>query len=265
MRVYPRVCGETASGWSIRAVHVGLSPRVRGNHVGQGGLADAGGSIPACAGKPKCTASCATMERVYPRVCGETESLSRVSIPASGLSPRVRGNQWHIPCHQIEPGSIPACAGKPQGTRGTRRFLRVYPRVCGETEGPNTSIQPPTGLSPRVRGNRVILRGPEPGDGSIPACAGKPLPFAFTYILVRVYPRVCGETAGARGSSRTGKGLSPRVRGNLRKSSRGLRCPRSIPACAGKPSPRTSRKAGRRVYPRVCGETFANGHLEAIR
>ena len=74
---------------------------------------------------------------------------------------------------------------------------------------------------------------------SIPACAGEPL---------RVFSI---------------RGLSPRVRGNLRViveqvrpgSIRGAGEP-SIPACAGEPRTRSTRGPGRRVYPRVCGGTI---------
>ena len=52
LRVYPRVCGETCSPVSQVLLLEGLSPRVRGNHLVQVYLVAAGGSIPACAGKP---------------------------------------------------------------------------------------------------------------------------------------------------------------------------------------------------------------------
>ena len=51
------------------------------------------------------------------------------------------------------------------------------------------------------------------------------------------------------------KGLSPRVRGNLRG---GLGQPHSrgsIPACAGEPWAGSPANIGREVYPRVCGGT----------
>ena len=51
-RVYPRVCGGTGNpGGRYRAV-IGLSPRVRGNHMARRGKGTLRRSIPACAGEP---------------------------------------------------------------------------------------------------------------------------------------------------------------------------------------------------------------------
>ena len=49
-------------------------------------------------------------------------------------------------------------------------------------------------------------------------------------------------------------GPSPRVRGSHQTVPAAHVAPRSIPACAGKPSTRGFRRALRRVHPRVCGE-----------
>ena len=71
-RVYPRVCGGTASGRRRHHRLKGLSPRVRGNlyHAGQAGAIR--GSIPACAGEPAAARSPLVAPAVYPRVCGGT-------------------------------------------------------------------------------------------------------------------------------------------------------------------------------------------------
>ena len=54
-------------------------------------------------------------------------------------------------------------------------------------------------------------------------------------------------------------GLSPRVRGNLRRSHLAYRLHRSIPACAGEPSEQEARGSRRTVNPRVCGGTVGTG------
>ena len=114
----------------------------------------------------------------------------------------------------------------------------VYPRVCGGTIiGPKRS-RSQSGLSPRVRGNRVSIRSFTSLIGSIPACAGEPPPPPAGRHALSVYPRVCGGTPGATmteyaypsvyprvcggtKSSTSGSGvimgLSPRVRGNRRR------------------------------------------------
>ena len=50
-------------------------------------------------------------------------------------------------------GSIPACAGEPEGEQGYIDQAAVYPRVCGGTYDPDTGHDDIHGLSPRVRGN----------------------------------------------------------------------------------------------------------------
>ena len=98
--------------------------------------------------------------------------MSRPSIVASGLSPRVRGNHALIDGCRVLDGSIPARAGEPP--------RRPRPK--------STSI----GLSPRVRGSHVVGKGDDLGGGSIPACAGEPDETPRLHNGTRVYPRVCG-------------------------------------------------------------------------
>ena len=111
------------------------------------------------------------------------------------------------------------------------------------------------GLSPRVRGNPWKVRWLWLGSWSIPACAGEPPARASAPHTMRVYPRVCGGTDELGPGHREGEGLSPRVRGNLRRSPAGRSPHRSIPACAGEPSSSVSAACMISVYPRVCGGT----------
>ena len=53
---------------------------------------------------------------------------------------------------------------------------------------------------------------------------------------MRVYPRVCGGTAGRVTAADIENGLSPRVRGNLLAAHQNLITVGSIPACAGEPA-----------------------------
>ena len=94
------------------------------------------------------------------------------------------------------------------------------------------------------------------GSRSIPAYAGEPHPRGLRTAALQVYPRVCGGTATNTPSSRTGWGLSPRMRGNPspRASASGL--PWSIPAYAGEPLLPLIVAGVIAVYPRVCGGTF---------
>ena len=173
-RVYPRVCGGTPLGHGPAARAAGLSPRVRGNLRIVARTARCAGSIPACAGEPRRGPRSAARPRVYPRVCGGTTGPITQGLQSRGLSPRVRGN----PPRDRDGGgrgrSIPACAGEPEERDVKEIYTWVYPRVCGGTSSraaPNGGM---TGLSPRVRGNRIGPHERLALAGSIPACAGEP-------------------------------------------------------------------------------------------
>jgi len=109
------------------------------------------------------------------------------------------------------------------------------------------------GLSPRVRGSLVHDVRQHPPDGSIPACAGEPMPGRQRQRQDRVYPRVCGGAARREGRRQSAEGLSPRVRGSLGFVPLERHRDGSIPACAGEPSPRIFFCVTYWVYPRVCG------------
>ena len=91
-KVYPRVCGGTMNEHLHRTGAWGLSPRVRGNLPGGPAEPLHEGSIPACAGEPCRGPARWSVPRVYPRVCGGTNSTGERLAVNRGLSPRVRGN-----------------------------------------------------------------------------------------------------------------------------------------------------------------------------
>ena len=127
--------------------------------------------------------------------------------------------------------------------------------MCGGTPStPAPSARPP-GLSPRVRGNRLVRRLRSAGRGSIPACAGEPQHRLRRPLLEGVYPRVCGGTGGPLHNWRPRRGLSPRVRGNLDDRDKAANIVGSIPACAGEPTSMLIGCNAAPVYPRVCGGT----------
>ena len=92
-----------------------------------------------------------------------------------GLSPRVRGNQSDAPLHRRGLRSTPACAGEPSLSLRDNGLTAVYPRVCGGTAWRLSLTTCLRGLSPRVRGNRLLHRLNSPIHRSIPACAGEPV------------------------------------------------------------------------------------------
>ena len=251
------MCGGTEIGINSPVPYCGLSPRVRGNLCVTGNVALVARSIPACAGEPCTIRSSCRVVMVYPRVCGGTVGDATGYLVESGLSPRVRGNRRVQRWRSAPEGSIPACAGEPRNRAAAPPMSRVYPRVCGGTGKRHQMSLTFTGLSPRVRGNRLQSKRTHTLRGSIPACAGEPQHRRRNRHHCRVYPRVCGGTTAWSFSRLMSRGLSPRVRGNrdLLHDPQGYR--RSIPACAGEPPVPSGEPDGPRVYPRVCGGTPA--------
>ena len=70
--VYPRGCGGTRTCARSVSLPLGLSPRVRGNHLERPRQDQPHGSIPAGAGEPGWLPSATRFMRVYPRGCGGT-------------------------------------------------------------------------------------------------------------------------------------------------------------------------------------------------
>ena len=189
----------------------------------------------------------------------------------------MRGNRAECVLYAVATGSIPACAGEPQGSGRYEEVYPVYPRVCGGTNDRTGRCHLVRGLSPRVRGNPDGHLIEPVYARSIPACAGEPTHPGVVRLGVRVYPRVCGGPAHAASShplilvyprvcGGTGlgmpcllgrPGLSPRVRGNRVSIRPANPPPRSIPACAREPMPENPQNPQVRVYPRVCGGTYS--------
>ena len=217
VRPSTRLRGGTEVGPEVKQVAIGLSPRLRGNHLDICLEKRREGSIPAPAGEPPGPPGRPASTRVYPRACGgTTERGGRMTIP-KGLSPRLRGNPDGRPARAGNGGSIPAPAGEPPCCCRPHRRNWVYPRACGGTRPMWRWRKLDTGLSPRLRGNQPDPQVEPNSGGSIPAPAGEPAQPRHRPRPVSVYPRACGGTPCR----------PPRVR----------RIPRSIPAPAGEPSP----------------------------
>ena len=131
--VYPRVYGGTGPIEVNQALSLGLSPRVRGNHVEPGREVRVLGSIPACTGEPPSSRRAAAATAVYPRVYGGTEAGRALAQEQAGLSPRVRGNLPGCGRNTLTGGSIPACTGEPLRMPSRTGMAAVYPRVYGGT------------------------------------------------------------------------------------------------------------------------------------
>ena len=172
-RAHPRVCGENRRELNVPTAPVGSSPRVRGKRRKYRRWGSLCGLIPACAGKTRPRLSPADRRAAHPRVCGENSVHSQPLVSAGGSSPRVRGKPLLWITLWKTPGLIPACAGKTPLHRRGCRGRRAHPRVCGENENVFPAGFLFVGSSPRVRGKLTGFYDIQPGDGLIPACAGK--------------------------------------------------------------------------------------------
>ena len=130
--VHPRERGEARRRRCGRSAWTGPSPRARGSPGLPDAAGDAGGSIPASAGKPP---NCGARVRrcgVHPRERGEAHHDSSMRRFITGPSPRARGSlkaSWKSP---RQSGSIPASAGKPISRAGSGHIRWVHPRERGE-------------------------------------------------------------------------------------------------------------------------------------
>ena len=212
----------------------GLSPRGRGNlelHIQCQPVTSRVGSIPAWAGEPKLHPSQIRVGSIP--ASGEPQPNSR----APRVYPRVGGGTPDGPSitHPLD-GSIPAWAGEPRKGCAYSIALNhtVYPRVGGGTPLGLRGWGIYLGLSPRGRGNPKEEQARLNAIRSIPAWAGEPRSCHSDRRSSSVYPRVGGGTRFTPEFEATGRGLSPRGRGNpiIRLVTN---TPRSIPAWAGEP------------------------------
>ena len=106
----------------------------------------------------------------------------------------MRGNLRALLRHDPADRSIPAYAGEPARRAYPAADAQVYPRVCGGTRWQVSQYMADAGLSPRMRGNQLVISTAGINLGSIPAYAGEPGIYIARARVCRVYPRVCGGT-----------------------------------------------------------------------
>ncbi len=247
--------GGTRPAEAAHCFRHGLSPRGRGNPLGESVGALVPGSIPAWAGEPGNPGQARQLAGVYPRVGGGTFGRQQKSYHNGGLSPRGRGNLSDACQPAAGRRSIPAWAGEPPPLPRPTRRTPVYPRVGGGTACVGALPASKGGLSPRGRGNHSPLLTCPVKTGSIPAWAGEPGPASAPGSAPGVYPRVGGGTIPPMTIAQAGTGLSPRGRGNPGWWVWGMSLWRSIPAWAGEPAACPCAILPPEVYPRVGGGT----------
>ena len=173
-QVYPRPRGGTTKVNPLIDANSGLSPPTRGNRPRALWLFALAGSIPAHAGEPCFSGSCAFRMAVYPRPRGGTPRRLPAAVPVAGLSPPTRGNRRGGARPRHAERSIPAHAGEPGRLGCTTAPPPVYPRPRGGTVRLEGEGVGGAGLSPPTRGNHEQNFGIVCRRGSIPAHAGEP-------------------------------------------------------------------------------------------
>ena len=179
--------------------------------------------------------------------------MAQNSRHSMGRSPRARGSPRAGEAPGPLGGSIPACAGEPRADSRLSAVVAVDPRVRGGAVCPCAGRAVSGGRSPRARGSQNDKNGGHPQEGSIPACAGEPLPRHGLGDRHQVDPRVRGGASPSSQHHWSNSGRSPRARGSLAGRRHKPAPVRSIPACAGEPSVPIADGPCVRVDPRVRG------------
>ena len=231
---HPRSRGENTCLAGRTGRRAGSSPLTRGKPATYQVTAKLGGLIPAHAGKTALAASPSGSWRAHPRSRGENSTPKKLPSKLPGSSPLTRGKPGRVPRGMHARGLIPAHAGKTSWNRRPTPTARAHPRSRGENLTGRQGLGKSWGSSPLTRGKRRSQPVDLPGDGLIPAHAGKTYQFCEHNQQPKAHPRSRGENIVSRIIVFTFRGSSPLTRGKraFRRVPRGH--PGLIPAHAGK-------------------------------
>ena len=215
-------------------LEVGSSPLTRGKPNSSRQRLVAAGLIPAHAGKTGWILICVSSGRAHPRSRGENHAAFLMYSYTVGSSPLTRGKP-RVKAREVKRGRlIPAHAGKTRWARCERSGCAAHPRSRGENPSSTTASGIGSGSSPLTRGKPVLHCVCEGAARLIPAHAGKTPRRARQRSRAGAHPRSRGENRGEVAEVCFEDGSSPLTRGKRHDGSRLRRCPRLIPAHAGK-------------------------------
>ena len=200
----------------------------------------------------------------HPRAGGENVCRAWTSLLIGGSSPRGRGKHVNGELGSHIAGLIPARAGKTLISPLISRPAGAHPRAGGENLSAYSFAAADAGSSPRGRGKPVAGDRGEPGDGLIPARAGKTRTSAPSRPSPSAHPRAGGENCTGRRIRWAVRGSSPRGRGKRDNLPHRVRRVRLIPARAGKTPRSKMRPPWRPAHPRAGGEN-ATTPMKSVR
>ena len=259
MRAHPRSRGENWRASVASRSPTGSSPLTRGKHPLVRGTFAVGGLIPAHAGKTGRGQDPRRKRGAHPRSRGENTANQASAFCDPGSSPLTRGKRRSAISALLEPGLIPAHAGK-TGSAGLRwNSDRAHPRSRGENSLPIRRGHPSRGSSPLTRGKLGLVGGRRVVAGLIPAHAGKTLIKTTQRSVSKAHPRSRGENLVCGASAVARAGSSPLTRGKLIAVDLDTMRERLIPAHAGKTGWSPRHVSIVRAHPRSRGENASGG------
>mgnify|MGYP000999041523 CR=1 FL=1 len=251
---HPRSRGENFPVWFRAVSGRGSSPLTRGKHQARSRGLDAGGLIPAHAGKTRSARRRRSATRAHPRSRGENRTVTLYARGDLGSSPLTRGKHDGQGAVVADGGLIPAHAGK--------TFLELvggdhggaHPRSRGENFRVARTGQVVDGSSPLTRGKLNEAAPSQHRAGLIPAHAGKTPSQDRQAAGRRAHPRSRGENPFGVGHRGGDMGSSPLTRGKRGASRAEDDFDGLIPAHAGKTRCVSASSTRARAHPRSRGE-----------
>ena len=241
----------------------GSSPLTRGKPCVGLGAFHRRGLIPAHAGKTGVCILAALVIAAHPRSRGENQSFFDLAVNGNGSSPLTRGKHDPPLSHRLDPGLIPAHAGKTWRRRAWRRPAPAHPRSRGENFCPHFTHLSSEGSSPLTRGKHTCIDYLLHRLRLIPAHAGKTSRPRQRRGLQRAHPRSRGENVGRWVGECETLGSSPLTRGKLTIACVVSRILGLIPAHAGKTIFVFVHHCNPRAHPRSRGENATSASRRA--
>ena len=199
-RAHPRSRGENGSSTCWKPYHVGSSPLTQG--------------------KPPTSLPRGATRRAHPRSRGENDVYPQAERSVTGSSPLTQGKRLNRQSTELVRGFIPAHAGKTSRSRPPRGSRAAHPHSRGENGTALTAAINPTGSSPLTRGKHGARGGRGPGNGLIPAHAGKLFRVPGHAAALGRIPAHAGEIKADAITNYLYFGSTPLTRGKLNLRSR---------------------------------------------